>query len=91
MTRARQAQCRYTGEWVATKLRWQLTADVAEYEALEVFAEGPCEDTVVTAAAVWVIPQCSAPHAGADFFEEFGPFAVLAGEREVVSCVDAVS
>ncbi|WP_371611839.1 HNH endonuclease family protein [Streptomyces clavifer] len=42
------AQCRYTGEWVATKLRWQLTADVAEYEALKVFAEGPCEDTVVT-------------------------------------------
>ncbi|MEW1892237.1 HNH endonuclease family protein [Streptomyces sp. NPDC085659] len=42
-----EAQCRYVGEWVATKLRWQLTADVRELEALEVYAEGPCEDTVV--------------------------------------------
>lgn len=42
-----EAQCRYTGEWVATKLRWQLTADDRELEALKVYAEGPCEDTVV--------------------------------------------
>ncbi|MFD8061984.1 HNH endonuclease family protein [Streptomyces cyaneofuscatus] len=42
-----EAQCRYVGEWVATKLRWQLTADDRELEALKVYAEGPCEDTIV--------------------------------------------
>ncbi|MFJ1783025.1 HNH endonuclease [Streptomyces anulatus] len=42
-----EVQCRYTGEWVSTKLRWQLTADDRELEALKVYAEGPCEDTVV--------------------------------------------
>ncbi|WP_127469756.1 HNH endonuclease family protein [Streptomyces sp. B27] len=42
-----EAQCRYVGEWVATKLRWQLTADARELEALKVYAQGPCEDTVV--------------------------------------------
>ncbi|MFB8126081.1 HNH endonuclease family protein [Streptomyces bacillaris] len=42
-----EAQCRYVGEWVSTKLRWQLTADDRELEALKVFAEGPCEDTIV--------------------------------------------
>lgn len=42
-----EAHCRYVGEWVTTKLRWQLTADNPEMEALKVFAEGPCEDTVV--------------------------------------------
>ncbi|MFJ9886007.1 HNH endonuclease family protein [Streptomyces sp. NPDC091287] len=42
-----EVQCRYTGEWVATKLRWQLTADDRELEALKVYAEGPCEDTIV--------------------------------------------
>ncbi len=41
------AHCRYVGEWVATKLRWQLTADDRELEALKVYAEGPCEDTIV--------------------------------------------
>ncbi|MEU1171754.1 HNH endonuclease family protein [Streptomyces microflavus] len=41
------AQCRYVGEWVATKLRWQLTADDRELDALKVYAEGPCEDTIV--------------------------------------------
>lgn len=45
-------QCRYTGEWVSTKLRWQLTADDRELEALKVYAEGPCEDTVVRYAPV---------------------------------------
>ncbi|MCX4826011.1 HNH endonuclease family protein [Streptomyces sp. NBC_01142] len=44
---AAEGHCRYVGEWVATKLRWQLGADSAELEALKVFAEGPCEDTVV--------------------------------------------
>lgn len=42
-----EAQCRYVGEWVSTKLRWGLTADDRELEALKVYAEGPCEDTVV--------------------------------------------
>lgn len=42
-----EVQCRYVGEWVATKLRWQLTADNRELEALKVYAEGPCEDTIV--------------------------------------------
>jgi hypothetical protein len=32
---------------VSTKLRWQLTADDRELEALKVYAEGPCEDAVV--------------------------------------------
>ncbi|MGW6289092.1 HNH endonuclease family protein [Streptomyces sp. NPDC055107] len=41
------AQCRYVGEWVSTKLRWQLTADDRELEALKVYADGPCEDTIV--------------------------------------------
>lgn len=27
-----EAQCRYGGEWVATKLLWQLTADDGEFE-----------------------------------------------------------
>jgi hypothetical protein len=44
---APDAHCRYIGEWVATKLRWQLTADTTEMDALKVFAEGPCEDTIV--------------------------------------------
>lgn len=48
MPLAPDAQCRYVGEWVATKLRWQLTADAAELEALKVFADGPCQDSVVS-------------------------------------------
>ncbi len=47
MPPAPEAQCRYVGEWVATKLRWQLTADDRELEALKVYAQGPCEDTIV--------------------------------------------
>ncbi|MFH9727463.1 HNH endonuclease [Streptomyces sp. NPDC017254] len=39
--------CRYIGEWVATKLRWGLSADKDEVEALKLFADGPCEETVV--------------------------------------------
>ncbi|WP_328974131.1 HNH endonuclease family protein [Streptomyces canus] len=48
MPPAPDAQCRYVVEWVATKLRWQLTADAVELEALKVFADGPCEDSVVS-------------------------------------------
>lgn len=47
-----EAQCRYVREWVATKLRWGLTADDRELEALKVYAEGPCEDTIVRYAPV---------------------------------------
>ncbi|MCX5394055.1 HNH endonuclease [Streptomyces sp. NBC_00094] len=39
--------CRYVGEWVSTKLRWGLSADKDEVEALKLFADGPCEETVV--------------------------------------------
>ncbi|GHG24795.1 hypothetical protein Shyd_86610 [Streptomyces hydrogenans] len=39
-------QCRYTGEWTATKLCWGLAADQAEADALKVYAEA-CETTVV--------------------------------------------
>ncbi|QNP61817.1 HNH endonuclease [Streptomyces genisteinicus] len=46
------AHCRYVAEWVSTKLRWGLDADTAESEAVKVFAEGPCEDTVVHYTAV---------------------------------------
>ncbi|MFJ9195447.1 HNH endonuclease family protein [Streptomyces globisporus] len=42
-----EAQCRYVGEWVATKLRWGLNADDRELEALKVYAEGPCEDSII--------------------------------------------
>ncbi|MFF2721310.1 HNH endonuclease family protein [Streptomyces sp. NPDC058011] len=41
------AECRYVAEWVSTKLRWQLTADDRELDALKVYADGPCEDTIV--------------------------------------------
>ncbi len=40
------AHCRYIGEWTTTKLRWGLTADQTEAEALKVYAEA-CETTVV--------------------------------------------
>lgn len=39
--------CRYVGEWVSTKLRWGLSVDKDEMEALKLFADGPCEQTVV--------------------------------------------
>lgn len=41
------AECRYVAEWVSTKLRWQLTADDRELEALKVYADGPCENTII--------------------------------------------
>ncbi|MBT2443684.1 HNH endonuclease [Streptomyces sp. ISL-36] len=39
--------CRYVAEWVGTKLRWALSADKDEVEALKLLADGPCEETVV--------------------------------------------
>ncbi|MET9438988.1 HNH endonuclease family protein [Streptomyces sp. NPDC006551] len=41
------ATCRYLAEWTATKLRWGLTADQAEIDAIKVYAGGPCEKQVV--------------------------------------------
>ncbi|MFE3074231.1 HNH endonuclease family protein [Streptomyces sp. NPDC059247] len=41
-----EAHCRYIGEWVSTKLRWGLTTDQGEADALGVYAE-TCEATVV--------------------------------------------
>ncbi|MER6153701.1 HNH endonuclease family protein [Streptomyces hirsutus] len=44
---AAEAHCQYVAEWVATKLRWSLTADEAEVAALrEVAAD--CPDQTVT-------------------------------------------
>ncbi|MEU2236147.1 HNH endonuclease family protein [Streptomyces vietnamensis] len=40
------AHCRYVGEWTATKLRWGLTVDQTEADALAVYAQA-CETTVV--------------------------------------------
>ncbi|WP_069625351.1 hypothetical protein [Streptomyces niveus] len=34
------ARCTYIADWVSTKLRWQLAADVAERDALARIAEG---------------------------------------------------
>ncbi|MET7344653.1 HNH endonuclease family protein [Streptomyces sp. NPDC005547] len=48
---APEAQCRYVGEWVSTKLRWHLTVDVTELDALEAFAQGPCGDSIVSYTA----------------------------------------
>ncbi|ANW19135.1 hypothetical protein BB341_13355 [Streptomyces clavuligerus] len=39
--------CRYAGDWVGTKLRWGLSTDKAELEALKMFADNMCETTVV--------------------------------------------
>ncbi|MFB7852652.1 HNH endonuclease family protein [Streptomyces sp. NPDC056053] len=43
---AASAQCTYGADWVATKLRWKLTADDKERAALETLAKD-CADTVV--------------------------------------------
>ncbi|MFF8717239.1 HNH endonuclease family protein [Streptomyces sp. NPDC015184] len=43
---AASAQCTYGADWVATKLRWKLTADDKERTALEDLAKD-CADTVV--------------------------------------------
>ncbi|QNP67989.1 hypothetical protein IAG43_34060 (plasmid) [Streptomyces genisteinicus] len=38
--------CRYVGEWVATKFRWNRAVDDAELATLEVYGE-TCAATVV--------------------------------------------
>ncbi|MFE5996785.1 HNH endonuclease family protein [Streptomyces sp. NPDC056454] len=40
------ARCTYATDWVATKLRWNLTVDQAEADALVVLAEGCGQETV---------------------------------------------
>ncbi|MFB7867318.1 HNH endonuclease family protein [Streptomyces sp. NPDC056069] len=47
MPPAPEATCRYVAEWVGTKLRWGLSADQGEADALALYADGPCDDTVV--------------------------------------------
>lgn len=47
MPPAPNATCRYLAEWTATKLRWGLAADQSEIDAINVYAGGPCETTVV--------------------------------------------
>ena len=42
-----EVMCRYVSEWVGTKLRWGLTADAVELEALNQLADG-CTGTTVT-------------------------------------------
>lgn len=39
-------QCRYIGEWVATKHRWALSVDQAERDALVRYAAG-CPNTLL--------------------------------------------
>lgn len=47
MPPAPEAACRYVTEWTEDKGRWGLSADQAEIDALSVYADGPCEDSVV--------------------------------------------
>ncbi len=47
MPPAPNATYRYLAEWTATKLRWGLSADQSEIDAINVYAGGPCEMTVV--------------------------------------------
>uniref|UniRef100_UPI003F494077 HNH endonuclease family protein n=1 Tax=Streptomyces sp. CA-141956 TaxID=3240051 RepID=UPI003F494077 len=47
MPPAPEATCRYVAEWVGTKLRWGLSADQGEADSLALYADGPCDDTVV--------------------------------------------
>ncbi len=44
-------ECRYVKEWVATKLRWGLSADTAEIGALEDVAGG-CTNSTITVTVV---------------------------------------
>ncbi len=41
------ARCTYLGEWVTVKLRWQLTVDTPEKEALATLADS-CPDVTIT-------------------------------------------
>ncbi|WJY43191.1 HNH endonuclease family protein (plasmid) [Streptomyces sp. P9-2B-2] len=47
MPPAKDATCTYATDWVATKLRWQLTVDRAEAKALRTVAAG-CRDATLT-------------------------------------------
>ncbi|MFE9694462.1 HNH endonuclease family protein [Micromonospora sp. NPDC005806] len=41
------ARCRYINEWVATKIRWRLTVDTAEKNALTSWANS-CSNVTIT-------------------------------------------
>jgi Protein of unknown function (DUF1524) len=43
------AKCQYVGEWLAVKLRWRLTVDTAEKNALTSLAAG-CSNVTITVA-----------------------------------------
>ncbi|MDP9822264.1 HNH endonuclease family protein [Nocardioides massiliensis] len=45
------AHCRYVGEWVAVKLRWELSVDVAERDALRAVSHG-CDQATVRVVPV---------------------------------------
>ncbi|AXE90028.1 hypothetical protein C1703_33875 [Streptomyces sp. Go-475] len=47
MPPATDVHCRYTAEWIATKLRWNLTADATEHASLNDLAAS-CPDQTVT-------------------------------------------
>jgi hypothetical protein len=47
MPPASSATCKYVDYWVASKTRWQLTADDAEIDALDGYASG-CPDSTIT-------------------------------------------
>ncbi|MER7539514.1 hypothetical protein ABTX77_32715 [Streptomyces sp. NPDC097704] len=46
MPPAPSATCRYLTEWTATKLRWGLNADQPEIDTLNVYAGGPCPESI---------------------------------------------
>ncbi|MFD3488878.1 hypothetical protein [Streptomyces sp. NPDC058665] len=45
------ARCTYVADWVSTKLRWQLTVDTSERNALAEIAEGCGQQQVEYAVA----------------------------------------
>ena len=47
MDAAYARRCRYVGEWVAVKIRWRLTVDTAEKNALTSLAAS-CTNTTIT-------------------------------------------
>jgi Protein of unknown function (DUF1524) len=51
MPPAASATCKYIDYWVASKTRWQLTADSAEVSALQSYASGCPNDTITVTIA----------------------------------------
>ncbi|GAA2932855.1 HNH endonuclease family protein [Streptomyces enissocaesilis] len=48
---AADVHCQYAADWVTTKLRWDLTLDTSEHDALQMSAEGCASITVTFEAA----------------------------------------